>query len=97
MRSEQKKQVAASDLPRWHYPSRGELPDVDENMRILFYVEDRYEADESNYCHPALGFYRPAFMQQGVKLFVEQSKGYSCEHLPSCVIAWQYIELPEGV
>ena len=27
MRSEQQKQVAASDLPRWHYPSRGELPE----------------------------------------------------------------------
>ena len=79
----------------WHYPSKGDLPQCDENTQLLFYVKDWNEIRNDYYYHFALGFYRSPFLINGGKMFVEESKGYSCEHIPERVIMWKELVPPE--
>jgi hypothetical protein len=79
----------------WHYPSKGDLPQCDENTQLIFYVKDWNEIRFDYYYHFALGFYRPAFLVDGEKMFVEENKGYSCEHSPKYVIMWKELVPPE--
>ena len=79
----------------WHYPSSGELPEPDVKEKLLFYVKEYSDKINDYYRHFAIGVYKHSFMFDEVNIFEEQSKGYSCEHLPETVIAWQYISLPE--
>ena len=79
----------------WHYPSKGELPKCDEETELFFYVKDWSEIREDYYYKFVLGFYKTSFINDNFKLFVESSKGYSCEHHPKNVIAWKEIIPPE--
>ena len=79
----------------WHYPGKGDLPQCDENTQLIFYVKDWGVIRNDYYYHFALGFYRPPFTIDGGKMFVEESKGYSCEHSPEYVIMWKELVPPE--
>ena len=86
--------MSKENAPKWHYPSKGELPDTKEDERILFFVKDTHDYDGSPYQHFALGFYKAISYKGGKKMFSEQGKGYSCDFLPEEVIAWQYLPEP---
>lgn len=81
----------------WHYPSKGEFPECDENTLLTIYVTCYYEVGGSLVTRnrTVLGYYQKSFMNDDVKVFVEKSKGYSDEHLPKDVIAWKEIVLPK--
>lgn len=81
----------------WHYPSKGELPECDETTQLIFYVTCYYEVGGGTITRKrtVLGYYRKSFINDDVKVFVEESKGYSDEHLPRDVIAWKEIIPPE--
>ena len=81
----------------WHYPSKGELPQCDEETQLIFYVNCYYEVGGETLIRKrtVLGFYQKSFLNDDVKLFVEKSKGYEDEHLPKDVIAWKEIVLPK--
>ena len=81
----------------WHYPSKGELPQCDEETQLIFYVNCYYEVGGETLIRKrtVLGFYKKSFLNDDVKLFVEKSKGYEDEHLSKDVIAWKEIVLPE--
>lgn len=82
----------------WHYPSKGEYPECDENKKLWLYFKDYY-ANDRDCEHPiyrtSTGVYKTSFLNEDVKLFVEKSKGYEDEHLPKDVIAWKEIVLPK--
>ena len=65
-----------------------DLPKCDESKQITFYVEEWIESIQKYYRHYCLGFYKKAFMNDDIKLFVEKSKGYESEHLPKTVLFW---------
>ena len=81
----------------WHYPSKGELPECDEETQLIFYVNCYYEVGGETLTRKrmVLGYYKKSFLGDDVKLFVEKSKGYEDEHLPQAVIAWKEIVLPK--
>ena len=81
----------------WHYPSKGEYPECDENTLLMIYVTCYYEVGGSSVTRnrTVLGYYQKSFMNDDVKVFVEKSKGYSDEHLPKDVIGWKEIVLPK--
>ena len=81
----------------WHYPSKNELPNCDDKTLLVFIANDYYErnGEIKKIKRTVLGFYKKAFMNDNMKLFVEKSKGYEAEHLPKAVIAWKEIVLPE--
>lgn len=81
----------------WHYPSKGELPQCDEETQLIFYVNCYYEVGGETLIRKrtVLGFYQKSFLNDDVKLFVEKSKGHEDEHLPKDVIAWKEIVLPK--
>lgn len=81
----------------WHYPSKGELPKCDGETQLVFYVNCYYEVGGETKIRKriVLGFYKKAFINDDVKLFVEKSKGYEDEHLSKDVIAWKEIVLPK--
>lgn len=81
----------------WHYPSKGELPQCDEETQLIFYVNCYYEVGGETLIikRTVLGFYKKSFLNDDVKLFVEKSKGYEDEHLSKDVIAWKEIVLPK--
>ena len=83
--------------PKWHYPSKGELPKCDEETQLIFYVNCYYEVCGETLTRKrmVLGYYKKSFLRDDVKLFVEKSRGYEDEHLPQAVIAWKEIVLPE--
>ena len=83
----------------WHYPSKGELPKCDEETQLIFYVNCYYEVGGEIKIRKrtVLGFYKKAFINDDVKLFVEKSKGYEEEHLSKDVIAWKEVELPKEI
>lgn len=87
----------AGKANEWHYPSKGELPNCDEETQLIFYVNCYYEVGGETKIikRTVLGFYKKSFLNDDVKLFVERSKGYEDEHLPKAVIAWKEIILPE--
>lgn len=79
----------------WHYTKDKDFPQCDENTQLVFYVKDWNVIRNDYYYHFALGFYRPPFVIDGGKVFVEESKGYSCEHSPKYVIMWKELVPPE--
>lgn len=87
--------LAEGRKEKWHdlRKNPGDLPKCTENEQIIFYVKDYYESIKKYINHYCLGFYKKSFMNDDVKLFVERSKGYECEHLPENVLYW--CELPE--
>jgi hypothetical protein len=81
---------------KWHDLRKDpkDLPQCDENTQLIFYVKDWGAKKNDYYYHFALGFYRPAFAIDG-KLFLEEGRGYSCEHSPEHVIMWKELVKPE--
>ena len=81
----------------WKYPSKGELPECDENKKLWLYFKDYY-ANDRDCEHPiyltSTGVYKTSFLNEGVKLFAEKSKGYESEILPKDIIAWMYLPEP---
>ena len=81
----------------WHFVENGDLPKCDENTKLWLYFKD-YCANDRDCEHPiyrtANGVYRKAFLNEDMKLFVEEGKGYSSEILPKDMIAWQYLPTP---
>ena len=81
----------------WHYPSKGEYPECDENKKLWLYFKDYYANDRS--CEypiyrTSTGVYKTSFLNEDVKLFAEKSKGYESEILPRDIIAWKYLPEP---
>ena len=78
----------------WHNLSENptDLPKCEENEQIIFYVKEWFESIQKYRTHYCLGFYRKAFLNESVKLFVEKSRGYENEHLPISVLRWRELE-----
>ena len=89
-------ELAYNKANEWYYPSKGELPQCNEETQLIFYVNCYYEVGDETLTRKrmVLGYYKKSFMNDDVKLFVEKSKGYEDEHLPKDVIAWKEIVLP---
>lgn len=81
----------------WHYPSKNELPNCDDKTLLIFIANDYYEINGETIIkkRTVLGFYKKAFVNDNMKLFVEKSKGHEEEHLPQAVIAWKEIVFPK--
>lgn len=79
----------------WHDLRKNpdDLPKCTENEQIIFYVHEYYKDIEKYINHYCLGFYKKSFLNDDVKLFVERSKGYECEHSTEDVLRW--CELPK--
>lgn len=79
---------------QWHdlRENPDDLPKCGEDKQIIFYVKEWYENISKYRNHYCLGFYKKAFLNDDVKVFVEKSKGYENEHLPKTVLRW--CELP---
>lgn len=81
----------------WHFVKDNDLPKCDENTKLWLYFKD-YCANDRDCEHPiyrtAKGVYRKAFLNEDMKIFVEESRGYSSEILLKDMIAWQYLPTP---
>lgn len=79
----------------WHDLRKdpNDLPKCEEKQQIIFYVKEFNTGIEKYISHFCLGFYAKSFMNDDVKLFVEKSKGYECEHSTEDVLRW--CELPK--
>ena len=80
---------------KWHDLRKdpNDLPKCTESEQVIFYVQEYYKAIEKYINHYCLGFYKKSFLNDDVKLFVERSKGYECEHSTEDVLCW--CELPK--
>ena len=78
----------------WHNLQENptDLPKCEENEQIIFCVKEWFESIQKYRTHYCLGFYRKAFLNESVKLFVEKSRGYENEHLPISVLRWRELE-----
>ena len=78
----------------WHNLQENptDLPKCEENEQIIFYVKEWFESIQKYRTHYCLGFYRKAFLNESVKLFVEKSRRYENEHLPISVLRWRELE-----
>lgn len=78
----------------WHNLQENptDLPKCEENEQIIFYVKEWFESIQKYRTHYCLGFYKKAFLIEGVKLFVEKSRGYENEHFPENVLRWRELE-----
>ncbi len=78
----------------WHNLQENptDLPKCGEDEQIIFYVKEWYENISKYRNHYCLGFYKKAFLNDDVKVFVEKSKGYENEHLPATVLRWRVLE-----
>ena len=78
----------------WHNLQENptDLPKCEENEQIIFYVKEWFESIQKYRTHYCLGFYRKAFLNESVKLFVEKSRGYENEYLPISVLRWRELE-----
>lgn len=78
----------------WHNLQKDptDLPQCEEDEQIIFYVKEWYEDIQKHRNHYCLGFYKKAFLNDDVKVFVEKSKGYENEHLPATVLRWRVLE-----
>lgn len=87
--------IAKGRKEKWHdlRKNPNELPKCAENERVIFYVQEYYKSIGKYINHYCLGFYKKSFMNDNVKLFVERSKGYECEHSTEDVLRWS--ELPK--
>lgn len=83
-----------SKANEWHNLQENptDLPKCEEDEQIIFCVKEWVESIQKYYTHYCLGFYKKAFLNEDVKLFVERSKGYESEHLPKSVLRWQELE-----
>ena len=83
-----------SKANEWHNLQENptDLPKCEENEQIIFYVKEWFESIQKYRTHYCLGFYRKAFLNESVKLFVEKSRGYENEHLPISVLRWRELE-----
>lgn len=79
----------------WHNLQKDptDLPQCEEDEQIIFYVKEWYEDIQKHRNHYCLGFYKKAFLNDDVKVFVEKSKGYENEHLPATVLRWRVLEM----
>ena len=79
---------------QWHDLQKDptDLPKCEEDEQIIFCVKEWVESIQKYYTHYCLGFYKKAFLNEDVKLFVEKSKGYESEHLPKSVLRWRELE-----
>ena len=79
----------------WHNLQKDptDLPQCEEDEQIIFYVKEWYEDIQKYRNHYCLGFYKKAFCNDDVKVFVEKSKGYENEHLPATVLRWHVLEM----
>lgn len=87
---------AIKEQIQWNYPSKGELPECDENRQLLFCVTEWNKISASRRKRFTLGVFKKMFLNENPCVFYEQTKGFSCEYLPEEVIAWQYIAMPEA-
>lgn len=87
--------LAEGRKEKWHNLRKNpnDLPKCTENEQVIFYVQEYYKGIEKYINHYCLGFYKKSFMNDDVKLFVERSKGYECEHSTEDVLFW--CELPK--
>lgn len=87
--------LAEDRKEKWHdlRKNPNDLPKCTENEQVIFYVREYYKAIEKYKNHYCLGVYKKSFMNDDVKLFVERSKGYECEHSTENVLYW--CELPK--
>ncbi len=85
---------AKAHLPQWHNLQENptDLPQCKEDEQIIFYVKEWVESIQKYRAHYCLGFYKKAFLNDDVKVFVEKSKGYENEHLPTTVLRWRVLE-----
>ncbi len=83
-----------SRIPQWHNLQEDptDLPQCKEDEQIIFYVKEWYEDISKYRNHYCLGFYKKAFLNDDIKVFVEKSKGYENEHLPATVLRWRVLE-----
>ena len=68
-------EFAFNKANEWHYPSKGEYPECDENTLLMIYVTCYYEVCGSSVTrnHTVLGYYQNSFMNDDdVKVFVEK-------------------------
>lgn len=79
--------------PKWHDLRKDPDDLPKENVQIVFYVKEYFKSIEKYKNHYCLGVYKKSFLNDDVKLFVERSKGYECEHSTEYVLYW--CELPE--
>lgn len=79
----------------WHNLQKDptDIPQCEEDEQIIFYVKEWYEDIQEYRNHYCLGFYKKAFLNDDVKVFVEKSKGYENEHLPATVLRWRVLEM----
>lgn len=79
----------------WHDLRKdpNDLPKCEEKQQIIFYVKEFNTDIEKDTSHFCLGFFAKSFMNDDLKVFIERSKGYECEHLSQEVIKW--CELPQ--
>lgn len=89
-------EVESKEQIQWNYPSKGELPECDENRQLLFCVTEWNKISASRRKRFTLGVFKKMFLNEPSCVFYEQTKGFSCEYLPEEVIAWQYIAMPEA-
>ena len=89
-------EVESKEQIQWNYPSKGELPECDENRQLLFCVTEWNKISASRRKRFTLGVFKKMFLNENSCVFYEQTKGFSCEYLPEEVIAWQYIAMPEA-
>ena len=87
--------LAEGRKEKWHdlTKSHDDLPKCAENEQIIFYVKEYYKEIGKYINHFCLGFYKKSFLNDDVKVFVERSKGYECEHSTETVLRW--CELPK--
>lgn len=87
--------LAEGRKEKWHDLRKdpNDLPKCTENEQVIFYVQEYYKEIEKYKNHYYLGFYKKSFLNDEVKLFVERSKGYECEHSTEAVLCW--CELPK--
>ena len=86
------KAVQELEHTRWHFPSKGELPEPNKPLRL--YIDDEIPEIKTRLKRSAFGTYREMFLDSKKMVFREESKGYSCEYLPQSIIAWQYLSAP---
>lgn len=84
-----------AQILKWHDLRKdpNDLPKCAENEQVIFYVQEYYKEIGKCKNHYCLGVYKKSFLNDDVKLFVERSKGYECEHSTECILFW--CELPK--
>lgn len=87
--------LAEGRKEKWHdlRKNPNDLPKCSENVQIVFYIKEYFKSIEKYKNHYCLGFFKKSFLNDDVKVFIERSKGYECEHSSEEILYW--CELPE--